>query len=129
MQDKFVYDSESEARFTVGGAFLAKDKTQVTDGQIGVLLGTASFEKGADWFLKARGVFPSAGQAPRDGQVPGGSPSSSEMKGFEEYFTRMNDAQRQKAAHSVGNYGATAASPAKPRVTLKPRSVEQRYPD
>ena len=51
------------------------------------------------------------------------------MKEFDEYFRRMNEVRNQKAAHSAGNYGVTLPSPAKPKTTLRPKSVETRYPD
>ena len=59
----------------------------------------------------------------------GGSPTSQDMKEFDEYFRRMNEVRNQKAAHSAGNYGVTLPSPAQPKATLRPKSVETRYPD
>jgi hypothetical protein len=51
------------------------------------------------------------------------------MKEFDEYFGKMTAVRNQKAAHSAGNYGGTLPSPAKPKVTLRPTSVETRYSD
>ena len=51
------------------------------------------------------------------------------MKEFDEYFRKTTEVRNQKAAHSTGNYGATLPSPAKPKITLKPTSVETRYPE
>ncbi len=128
--NKLVLDEQSEARFTVGGGFLPDDKSQVKGWQEGVLWGTAAFEKGTDWFLKGKGMFPGAGQKPAAGGEPSGaSPGSSQAREFEEYFNRMNEVRRTKAAHSAGNYGVSVPSPMQTKTTLTPKSVEIKYPN
>ena len=128
--NKLVLDEQSEARFTVGGGFLADDKSQVKGWQEGVLWSTAGIEKGGEMLTQARAAvnaFRGAGQGP--GKGVGGSPTSKDMEEFNKYFRRMNEVRNQKTAHNAGNYGATLPSPAKSKVTLRPTSVETRYPD
>jgi hypothetical protein len=128
--NKFVLDEQSEARFTVGGGFLPDDKSQVKGWQEGVLSGQAAFEKGTDWYLKGKGMFPSAGQKPAAGGEPSGaSPGSSQAREFEDYFNRMNEARRTKASYSAGNYGVSVPSPMQTKTTLTPKSVEIKYPN
>ena len=128
--NKLVLDEQSEARFTIGGGFLADDKSQVKGWQESVLWGTAAFEKGTDWYLKGKGMFPSAGQKPgAGGESSGIGPGSSQAKEFEEYFNRMNEVRRTKAAHSAGNYGVSVPSPMQTKTTLTPKSVEIKYPN
>ena len=55
--NKLVLDEQSEARFTIGGGFLADDKSQVTAGQERVLWVGAGLEKGAEMFTQAKGVM------------------------------------------------------------------------
>jgi hypothetical protein len=127
--NKLVLDEQSEARFTIAGGVLADDKSQVTANQERILWAGAGLEKGVDMAAQARqfrSVFQSSGSTE---PALGGSPSSKDMKEFDEYFRRMNEVRNQKAAHSAGNYGATLPSPAKPKVTLRPKSVETKYPD
>ena len=79
-------------------------------------------------YTQAKGVMDAFGPK-REPEAVGGSPSSKDMEEFDEYFRKMTQVRNQKAAHSAGNYGATLPSPAKPKATLRPKSVETRYPD
>ena len=127
--NKLVLDEQSEARFTIGGGFLPDDKSQAKGWQEGILWSTAGIEKGGEMFTQARAAvnaFRGTGQG--SGKGVGGSPSSKDMEEFDEYFRRMTAVRNEKAAHSAGNY-ATLPSPAKPKVNLRPKSVETRYPD
>ncbi len=127
--NKLVLDEESEARFTIAGGVLADDKSQVTANQESVLWVGAGLEKGVDMAAQAR-QFRSVFQKPGTSeQIPGGSPTSKDMEEFDKYFRRVTEVRNQKAAHSAGNYGVTLPSPAQPKATLRPKSVETRYPD
>lgn len=127
--NKLVLDEQSEARFTVGGGFLADDKSQVTANQERILWAGAGLEKGLDMTGQARqfrSMFQKSGTSE---QIPGGSPTSKDMDELEKYFRRMNTVKNEKAAHRAGNYGTTLPSPAQPKTAFRPRSVEVRYPD
>jgi conjugal transfer mating pair stabilization protein TraG len=127
--NKLVLDEQSEARFTIAGGVLADDKSQVTANQERVLWLGAGLQKGLDMTGQAR-QFRSTFQKPGTSEEPpGGSPTSKDMDEIERYFRRMNTVKNEKAAHRAGNYGTTLPSPAQPKTTFRPRSVETRYPD
>jgi hypothetical protein len=127
--NKLVLDEQSEARFTIGGSFLADDKSQVKGWQEGILWTTAGAEKGAAMYTQAKGVMDAlVDQKPEPGAV-GGSPTSKDIEEFDKYFRRATEVRNQKAAHGAGNYGVTLPSPAQPKTTLRPKSVETRYPE
>ena len=127
--NKLVLDEQSEARFTIGGSFLADDKSQVTANQERVLWVGAGLEKGAGMYTQAKGVMDAFADPKREPEAVGGSPTSKDIEEFDKYFTRMTEVRNQKAAHSAGNYGVTLPSPAEPKATLRPKSVETKYPD
>lgn len=127
--NKLVLDEQSEARFTVGGGVLADDKSQVTDWQERALWVTSGAEKGVAMYNQvktAEDAFLSLQPGP--GSV-GGSPTSKEMEEFSDYFRKANTVRNEKAAHRTGNYGGTLPSPAQTKTTLRPKSVETRYPE
>ena len=114
--NKLVLDEQSEARFTVGGGFLADDKSQVKGWQEGILWTTAGAEKGAGMYGQAKSTTDALFDPKPEPGVTGGSPTSKDMEEFNEYFRRTTAVRNEKAAHSAGNYGAMLPSPAKPKV-------------
>jgi hypothetical protein len=75
-------------------------------------------------------MFPNAGKKPAaGGESSGVGSGSSQAREFEDYFNRMNEVRRTKAAHSAGNYGVSVPSPMQTKTTLTPKSVEIKYPN
>jgi hypothetical protein len=127
--NKLVLDEQSEARFTIGGGVLADDKSQVTSWQEDALWITAGAEKGAGMYSQTKSGVDAFLGTKQEPAGAGGSPTSKDMEEFDEYFRKMTAVRNEKTAHSAGNYGGTLPSPAKPKTTLRPKSVETRYPD
>ena len=107
--NKLVLDEQSEARFTIGGGFLADDKSQVTASQESVLWVAAGLEKGAECIARL-GTRVDAFLGPkREPEAVGGSPTSKDMEEFDKYFRRMNRSTESESGPQCRKLRSNAA--------------------